>query len=165
MSNEIVAEGKVVGFHYTLRGDSGEVIDSSSGREPLYYIHGAGHIVSGLEKTLTGKKIGQSLKVIVEPVDGYGERHEQGVQKVPKTAFAAEVDVEVGMQFGAEGPNGEAVPVWVTAVSSDTITVDFNHPLAGQRLHFDVELLSIRDSTDEERTHGHVHGPGGHHHH
>jgi FKBP-type peptidyl-prolyl cis-trans isomerase SlyD len=164
MGTDVVAAGKVVGFHYTLHSDSGELIDSSDGHEPLFYIHGGGNIVTGLENALTGRKVGESLKVVVEPAEGYGERHEQGVQRVPRDAFPADLEIEVGLQFGAEGPNGEAVPVWVTAVAADAVTVDFNHPLAGQRLHFQVQLHSVRETTAEERSHGHVHGPGGHHH-
>jgi FKBP-type peptidyl-prolyl cis-trans isomerase SlyD len=165
MSTDVITTGKVVGFHYTLRNDAGEILDSSNGAEPLHYLHGGGNIVPGLENALHGKSAGESLKVTVAPGDGYGERHEAGVHRVPRDQFPPNVQIEVGMQFGTEGPDGEAVPVWVAAVDADAVTIDFNHPLAGQSLHFDVQLISVRDATDEEKAHGHPHGPGGHHHH
>ncbi len=165
MSTDVVSAGKVIGFHYTLRNDAGEVIDSSAGADPLHYLHGAGNIVPGLESELLGKKIGEAFQVIVAAADGYGERFEEGVHEVPRGQFPPEVEIEVGMQFGTEGPDGNPVPVWVADVTEDTVTIDFNHPLAGARLHFDIELVSMRDASSEEIAHGHPHGPGGHHHH
>ncbi len=164
MASDVVAAGKVVGFHYTLRNDSGAVVDSSQGGEALSYLHGAGNIVPGLENALTGKKIGDQLKVKVSPSEGYGERFEEGVQQIPRDQFPPGIDIQVGMQFGAEGPDGSPVPVWVIGIAPDTVTIDFNHPMAGQNLNFEVAIASVRDASPEEMQHGHPHGPGGHHH-
>lgn len=153
---------KVVTLEYTLTDQSGEVLDSSKDSEPLVYLHGSGHIIPGLEGALTGKQEGESLQVTVEPADAYGDRDETLMQKLPKDRFGGE-DLEVGMQFQARGPEG---PVLLTIVDVDDedVTVDANHPLAGRVLSFDVTVLNVRDATLEELTHGHVHGPGGHHH-
>ena len=155
-----IADRSVASIHYTLTNDSGDVIDSSRGREPLAYLHGAGNIVPGLEKALAGRKTGDTLKVDVEPQQGYGPRHEQMVQSLPKSAFPGAPEIAPGMQFHATGPQGQVL-VTVTAVDGDTVTVDGNHPLAGQVLHFDVEVTDVREATAEELTHGHVHGTGG----
>ncbi len=159
-----IAEQKVVSIHYTLTDDSGTVIDSSAGSDPLAYLHGFGNIVPGLENALAGKSQGDKMKVSVSPDDGYGARDDRLVQEVPKSAFKGVENVAPGMQFQAQGPQGSRLVV-VTAVGGDTVTVDANHPLAGQTLHFEVEIAEVRDATAEELEHGHVHGPGGHHHH
>jgi FKBP-type peptidyl-prolyl cis-trans isomerase SlyD len=164
MSDKIEA-GKVVGFHYTLKNDAGEVLDSSSGGEPLQYLHGAGNIVPGLETELTGKAVGDDLSVTVQPADGYGERDEQMVHHVAKAQFPDGMEIEVGMQFGMYGPGGQPIPVWVTAIEGDTVTIDMNHPLAGSKLHFQVKITSVREATAEEQQHGHPHGPDGGHSH
>jgi FKBP-type peptidyl-prolyl cis-trans isomerase SlyD len=160
-----IAAGKVVSIHYTLKDDDGDVIDSSSGGNPLDYLHGSSNIVPGLEQALAGKGIGEKLTVAVAPGEGYGDRDERGVQVVPRDAFPAEMDIEEGMQLAVESPQGEEVPIWITAIEGDQITVDMNHPLAGVTLHFSVEIVGIRDASAEEVEHGHPHGPGGHHHH
>lgn len=159
-----IAAGKVVGFHYTLRNDAGEVVDSSDGVDPLTYMHGAGSIVPGLENALAGKTEGDAFTVVVPPTEGYGVRNEGMVHEVPRSQFPPDVEIEAGMQFGAQGPDGQAVPVWVAAVTDEAVTVDFNHPLAGQQLHFEITVASVRDATAEEVEHGHAHGPGGHDH-
>lgn len=158
-----IAERHVAYFHYTLTNDAGETLDSSAGREPLPYLHGSGNIVPGLEKALAGKKAGDKLKVDVVPEEGYGPRVEALVQVVPKSAFDGVADLKPGMQFQAESNMGP-VSVVVTHVSGDNVTVDGNHPLAGQTLHFEVEITEVREATTEEVLHGHVHGAGGHHH-
>lgn len=155
-----IADHCVVSFHYTLTDDAGAVIDSSSGREPLAYLHGAGNIVPGLEEALGGRAAGDRFKVAVAPEEGYGVHHEGLVQQVPAAAFAGVDSIEVGMEFHAQGPQGP-LAVTVTAVDGDTVTIDGNHPLAGKTLHFEIEVTSVRASTEEERMHGHVHGPGG----
>jgi FKBP-type peptidyl-prolyl cis-trans isomerase SlyD len=160
----VIATGKVVGFHYTLTNDHGEVLDSSAGSTPLMYLHGSGNIVPGLEDALVGRGPGDNLKVVVQPEDGYGEKHGPGPQPVPRDAFPAGMAVEPGMQFAVEGPDGNPIPVWVTSVEDNAVHIDVNHPLAGSRLHFEVDVVSIRDATDAEREHGHPHGAGGHHH-
>ncbi|AWV06539.1 FKBP-type peptidyl-prolyl cis-trans isomerase [Marilutibacter maris] len=157
-----IADRRVASFHYTLTDDAGQVIDSSSGRDPLSYLHGAGNIVAGLEKALAGKQAGDKLKVDVAPEEGYGVRHDGLVQQVPREAFQGIDNVQPGMQFQAQTGNGPLL-VTVTEVGEGTITVDGNHPLAGKTLHFDVEITEVRDATEDEQQHGHTHGAGGEH--
>jgi FKBP-type peptidyl-prolyl cis-trans isomerase SlyD len=159
-----IGEDKVVSIHYTLTDSGGSVLDSSSGNEPLLYLHGAGNIIPGLESALEGKVSGDKLSVTVEPEQGYGTRDERLVQAVPRSAFKGVEQLAPGMQFQAQGPQGTRLVV-ITQVTSDIVTVDANHPLAGQTLHFEVEVTEVREATSEELEHGHVHGPGGHHHH
>ncbi len=158
-----ISDKKVVSIHYTLTNDAGEVIDSSEGREPLPYLAGAGNIIPGLENALEGKSAGDKLDVRVAPEEGYGERHEQMIQEVPRSAFDGVDDIQVGMHFQAQSDHGP-VSVVVTALTDETVTVDGNHPLAGENLNFAVEVMDVRDATEEELEHGHVHGPGGHQH-
>ncbi|WP_284892728.1 FKBP-type peptidyl-prolyl cis-trans isomerase [Cobetia amphilecti] len=155
-----IAQNAVVSFHYTLTNNEGEVLDSSEGREPLAYIHGAGNIVPGLEKELDGKTPGDELKVAVSPEEGYGEVQEALVQEVPREAFQGVEDIEAGMQFQAQTQGGPLM-VTVTKVEGDTVTVDGNHPLAGETLNFDVQITNVREASAEELEHGHVHGEGG----
>jgi FKBP-type peptidyl-prolyl cis-trans isomerase SlyD len=159
-----IGEDKVVSIHYTLTDSGGSVLDSSSGNEPLLYLHGAGNIIPGLESALEGKVSGDKLSVTVEPEQGYGTRDERLVQAVPRSAFKGVEQLAPGMQFQAQGPQGTRLVV-ITQVTSDIVTVDANHPLAGQTLHFEVEVTEVREATSEELEHGQVHGPGGHHHH
>lgn len=154
---------RVVSIHYTLTNDEGEVLDSSRGRDPLEYLEGAQNIIPGLESALISLVSGDSKKVSIQPQDAYGDHSEELVQDVPLEAFQGVEKVEAGMQFHAQTEAGPR-PVMVTAVSDTHATVDANHPLAGQTLHFDVEIMSIRDASEEELAHGHVHGPDGHHH-
>jgi FKBP-type peptidyl-prolyl cis-trans isomerase SlyD len=158
-----IADQRVVSIHYTLTNASGKVIDSSQGNEPLTYLHGGGNIIPGLEKALVGKKAGDKLAVNVPPAEGYGERSDSLVQQVPRRAFQGVKDIKPGMSFQADGPQGP-MQVTVTRVAGDMVTVDSNHPLAGEHLKFDVEITEVRAATPEEMKHGHVHGPGGHHH-
>ena len=156
-----VENGKVVSFHYTLTNAQGEVLDQSQ-EHPMPYLHGAGNIIPGLEKELAGKKVGDKLTVNVPAAEAYGEYHEQLVNDVPREAFQGVDQIEPGMQFQANTPEGVQV-ITVKAVSGETVTVDANHPLAGQDLNFDVEIVEVREATEEESAHGHVHGVGGHH--
>lgn len=156
-----IAERCVASFHYTLTNAEGEVIDSSSGRGPLTYLHGAGNIVPGLEKAMAGKAVGDRFEVVVDAEEGYGPRHAGLVQVVPRVAFQGVDAIEPGMQFHAQGPQGPMAVV-VTRVDTDEVTVDGNHPLAGVALHFAIEITEVRDATVEEVVHGHVHGEGGH---
>lgn len=158
-----IADQRVVVMHYTLTNSQGEVLDSSQGNEPLTYLHGAGNIIPGLEKALVGKQAGDKLTVQVQPAEGYGERRAELVQQVPKRAFQGVNDIKPGMSFQAQGQHGP-MRVMVTHVVGDMVTVDGNHPLAGEVLNFDVEVAEVRAATAEEMQHGHVHGPGGHHH-
>lgn len=151
-----VSDNKVVSIHYTLCNAAGDVLDSSVGEEPLPYLHGAGNIVAGLEDALLEKNVGDKLDVTVPPELGYGEKHEEMIQKVPTENFEGIDNIEIGMQFMAEAPWGQQ-PVTVMAVEDDGITIDGNHPLAGETLHFNVEVVEIREATEEEIEHGHVH--------
>ncbi len=151
-----VAENKVVGMHYTVKDDEGQVLDTSEGRDALVYLHGSGSIVPGLESALTGKETGEEVTVTLEPSQAYGERNEQLVQEVPKTAFEGVDDLEVGMRFQAQTSEGP-MPIRIAQIQDDKVTVDANHELAGKRLHFDVSIESIRDATQEEIDHGHAH--------
>ncbi|MDQ3036319.1 MAG: peptidylprolyl isomerase [Myxococcota bacterium] len=160
-----IAADKVVGIHYTLKNAAGEVVDSSSGSDPLFYLHGHDNIVPGLERKLTGRNVGEKLEVVVQPADGYGERDTRGEQQVPREAFPADVSLEEGMQLALRDPSGAVVPLWINKVENDLVHVDLNHPLAGEVLTFDVEVVSVREPTPEELEHGHPHGPDGEHHH
>lgn len=159
-----IADRTVASFNYTLTNDAGEVLDSSEGREPLSYLHGKGNIVPGLEKEMTGKKVGDKFSVKVKPEEGYGVHNPALVQVVPRDAFRGVDNLEAGMQFRAESDRGPMMVV-VTAVEGDKVTVDGNHPLAGENLNFAIEITEVREASVEEVLHGHVHGPGGHHHH
>ena len=154
-----ISKHKVASIHYTLRNTAGEIIDSSIGHEPLTYLHGAGNLIPGMEEGLEGKVKGNKLELTISPEKGYGTKRPELVQQVPRASFPNQT-VEVGMQFQT---NRGAV-VTVTHVGLDSVTVDGNHPLAGEELRFAVEVMEVRNATAEETEHGHVHGPGGHHH-
>lgn len=157
-----ISKHKVVTMDYTLRDTEGTVIDSSEGQEPLAYIHGTGNIIPGLEQALEGKQAGDSLSVSIAPDEAYGDRDESLLQVVPRNLFDVP-DVESGMQFQTQSESGPQI-VTVVAVTEEEVTVDANHPLAGITLNFDVEVVDVRDATEDELSHGHVHGPGGHQH-
>jgi FKBP-type peptidyl-prolyl cis-trans isomerase SlyD len=154
-----IAKHKVASIHYTLTNNEGEILDTSKGREALHYIHGIGNLIPGMEEGLEGKVKGDKFDIKVTPEKGYGKKEAEMIQKVPRSAFGAQV-VEVGMQFQTD--NGQTVTV--TDVGLNEVTVDGNHPLADVHLNFDVEIMDVRNATTEEIEHGHVHGPGGHHH-
>lgn len=158
-----IAKHKVVAIDYTLTGPDGAVLDSSEGREPLAYLHGGGNIIAGLESELEGKTKGDSLDVTVAPADGYGERNEALIQQVPRSMFEGVDKIEPGMRFNAMSDAGPRVVV-VTAVDDDGVTIDGNHSLAGMELHFAVTVMDVREASEEELEHGHVHGAGGHQH-
>lgn len=155
-----ITKDKVAAIDYTLTSDQGEVIDTSSGRGPLEYMHGQGNIIPGLENALEGKAQGDSLKVSIAPADGYGEYNPKLVQPVPRSNFGSIEKIEVGMQFQARTPGGVHV-VRVVKVDPENVTVDANHPLAGKTLHFDVKVVSVRDARPEELEHQHVCNSGG----
>ena len=158
-----IAENKVAIIDYTLTDNDGEMIDSSEGAGPLAYLHGAGNIVEGLEEALIGKEAGDKVKASIGPEKAYGERHEDMKQDVPKELFGGVENIEVGMQFQSETDEGPVL-VTVMAISEEMVTVDGNHPLAGVHLNFDVTVREVREPTEEELEHGHVHGEGGHQH-
>lgn len=153
----LIGENLVVRMHYTLTNSDGEVLDSSSGSDPLAYLHGAGNIIPGLERELTGKVTGDKVNVVVAPADGYGEVQQELFQVVPREAFQGIDTIEPGMNFQAQGEGGQVQSIVVAKVDGDEVTVDANHPLAGVQLHFDVEIVEVRDATEEELAHGHVH--------
>jgi len=155
-------ENPVVSIHYTLTNKAGEQLDSSIGAEPLTYLHGAGNIIPGLENALADKTVGDKLTVTIEPEEAYGERNEEHIQTVPRDMFQGIDNIEVGMQFQADSSNGPAV-VTITAVEGDQVSIDGNHPLAGEQLTFDVEIMDIRSATETEMEHGHIHGEGCNH--
>jgi FKBP-type peptidyl-prolyl cis-trans isomerase SlyD len=157
-----IANGNVVGIDYSLHLGDGRVVDASAPGQPLTYLHGEGQIVPGLESALEGLDVGERRQVVVAPGDGYGEHDPRGVQEVPRAAFPPGFEPQVGMELTAEGPDGEAVPFAVREVRPDSVLIDLNHPLAGKTLHFDVTVRDVRAATDEERAHGHAHGPDGH---
>lgn len=168
VSLEVVEADKVILIHYTLTDDEGTVLDSSRDEEgePLPYLHGHQNIVPGLEAGLDGKKVGDKLVVDVAPEDGYGVRHDEPPQPVPREAFPEGVELEPEMSFFVEAPNGQPVQVFVASVEDDVVFLDTNHPLAGKTLHFDVEIVGVREPHPSELEHGHPHGiEGGEHHH
>ena len=158
-----IAADRVVLIHYTLKDEGGAVLDSSAGGEPLAYIQGHGNLVPGLERALEGKQGGHTLAVTIAPADAYGARDEALVQRVPKRSLQGSGEIRKGMQFQARTETGMRV-FTVTGIAGDMVSLDGNHPLADQTLHFDVEVVSVREATTEELEHGHVHGVGGHHH-
>jgi len=152
----MIGKNAVVSINYTLTNDAGEVMDTSEGREPLTYLHGANNLIPGLEKEMEGKTTGQNFKVTIPPAEAYGESNPELIQTLSKEMFKGVDKVEPGMGFTAQGPQGEQHIV-VTAVDGDQVTIDANHPMAGKTLHFAVEIVNVRDASEEEIEHGHVH--------
>jgi len=159
-----IKKHSVVTMDYTLRDDENSIIDSSGDSGPFPYIHGAGGIIPGLESAMEGKKVGDKIKVRIPPEEGYGEREESLLQSVPRDNFQGIDDISVGMQFQTPTEDGSQQVVTVITVDDEQVTVDGNHPLAGVPLNFEVTVVEIRDASEEELEHGHVHGPGGHEH-
>ncbi|MDG4867359.1 peptidylprolyl isomerase [Guyparkeria sp. 1SP6A2] len=158
-----VQNDHVVSIDYTLKNDAGEVMDSSEQTGPLAYLHGQQNIIPGLEKALDDKSVGDSFTVSIEPAEAYGERNEEMIQTVPRSMFQGVDEIEPGMRFQAQTEGGVTV-VTIKEVNGDEITLDGNHELAGETLHFDVEVKDVRPASAEELEHGHVHGPEGHEH-
>ena len=144
-------------MNYTLKNDQGMVLDTSENREPLSFIVGSGMIIPGLEKELHGKEKGDTVSVTVEPKDGYGEYDPNQTVTVSKNQFAEGTEIKQGMTVQAQREDGQIQLLTIKEVVDDTITLDANHPLAGQTLHFDVQIEDIREATEEEIEHGHVH--------
>lgn len=148
---------------YTVKDDEGNLIDTSSGQEPLAFILGMGNIIPGLEKAFVGKQKGDAFVIRVKPEEGYGERDDSLVEIVPRAQFGGIKDLRVGMQLQAQ-TDEDMMVVTVVKITDKEVTVDANHPLAGKILNFDVKVVEVRGATSEELTHGHVHGLGGHNH-
>ena len=159
-----VADHKVVSFHYTLSSADGEQLESSREREPMHYLHGAGNIIPGLEKAMEGRAEGDRFEVDVPPEEAYGEWSEGRIQRISAKHVKHVKKLQPGQVLTLNTEQGP-VHVRVLKVGRFNIDVDANHPLAGQQLHFDIEITGVRDATPEEVDHGHVHGPGGAHHH
>lgn len=159
-----IADDHVVTIHYTLKDESGEIVDSSEGMDPLVYLQGAENIVPGLEQALVGKQVGDKLSVTVQPKDGYGELIPELCQVVSIDMFQGVDELEIGQMFETESAEGYPMIVTITEISEGNVTIDANHPLAGQVLNFAVEVVDVREASEEELEHGHVHGEGCHHH-
>jgi FKBP-type peptidyl-prolyl cis-trans isomerase SlyD len=152
-----IADRCVVSIHYTLTNDRGEELDSSRGADPLTYLHGVGALISGLERELVGLVAGDDRRVVVQPEDGYGLVDERLIQEIPLDALAGIDGLEVGMHLQSRSPDGRIQNLVVDAIGDATATLNANHPLAGEVLHFDVRVENVREATAEEVAHGHVH--------
>ena len=158
-----VSDGLAVGLEYTLRLDNGETIDSSAGRGPLDFLQGEGQIIPGLEQALYGMVVGEEKSVVVQPEDGYGRRDSTALQQIPLDSFPSDVNPEPGMALELVDESGQSMLAFVAEVDPDYVLIDMNHPLAGETLHFDVRIATLRAATSEELEHGHVHGHGQEH--
>ena len=158
-----ITDNKVVQMHYELKNDQGQVLDSSKGKDPMAYIHGKGNIIPGLEKELLNKTKGDKINTVVGPAEAYGIKDDQKIIKVAKKQFQGDSALEIGMQIQGE-TQGKMEVGTVEKIEGEEVTLNFNHPLAGETLHFDVEVVEVRDATEEDLSHGHVHGVGGHDH-
>ena len=158
-----LTKDKVGTINYTLKDKDGEVIDETQDGS-FAYLHGARNIIPGLENELEGKEVGYKNSVVIEPKDAYGERNLEQIQRVPLSMFPDDAEIQEGMQFEAQSEDGIPIVVTVTAIDAGEVIVDGNHPLAGIQLYFDIEVIDVRDASEEELEHGHVHGPGGHEH-
>jgi FKBP-type peptidyl-prolyl cis-trans isomerase SlyD len=159
----IIGDDSVVSFHYTLRDDTGSINESSAGGEPIVYLHGRNAIVPGLERELAGKKAGDKFTATVKPEDGYGERDENAVQRVPRKYIVNRDPLEAGQMVIVNTRDGGR-QARVVKVGHFNVDLDLNHPLAGRTLTFDIEVVGVRAATEEELAHGHAHGPDGHGH-
>jgi FKBP-type peptidyl-prolyl cis-trans isomerase SlyD len=160
-----IEANKVVTMNFTLTDENGNVLDSTDSGGPFLYISGTGMVLPKLEEAVSGMIIGTKKQLKLEAKDGYGEYNDDAVRAVGKENFPEDFILEAGMEYMASNPDDVQMPFIITNVEDETVTVDFNHPLAGKNLHFDLELLDVRNATAEELNHGHVHGAGGHHHH
>jgi FKBP-type peptidyl-prolyl cis-trans isomerase SlyD len=156
----IVADKKVVSFHYTLTNTQGVELESTRDRQPMSYLHGARNIIPGLESALSGKAAGDRFQVTLEPGEAYGERKPGNIQRIPAKHFRDARQLQPGQAVSIQTRRGP-VQASVVKVGRFNVDVDANHPLAGQTLTFDVEVTAVRDATGEELSHGHVHGAGG----
>lgn len=158
-----IESNSVVTLHYTLKDNEGNVIDQSEDGSFLY-LHGAMNIIPGLENALAGKSSGDEFSVKIPPEEGYGVKDAERIQEVPKEMFDTSDEIQVGVQFHAQSPDGGAVVVTVIEIKDDVVVIDGNHALAGMDLNFAVKIVDVREASEEEISHGHVHGPHGHAH-
>ncbi|MFN7965128.1 MAG: peptidylprolyl isomerase [Acidobacteriota bacterium] len=160
-----IADRSVVALHFTLFNQGGETLDTTIGNDPIVYLHGFGQFIPGLETALQGRRAGDKFVVTVSPEEGFGTREGEGPKPYPRDAFPPDLELEPGMEFTVgDDDDGDPLIVWVTEVTADEVFVDINHPLAGETLTFDVEVLSVRPATRQELEHGHAHGHHGHNH-
>ncbi|MEQ9322418.1 MAG: FKBP-type peptidyl-prolyl cis-trans isomerase [Polyangiaceae bacterium] len=156
--SDVIADGMIVGYRFEMaRADDGEVIGHTDEDDVSYYLHGAENIPPGLEKALTGKKVGDKFEVVVAPEEAFGEKEDVEPLAVPLDQVEEADDIEVGANVMVESPDGEVHMLFVAGVDDDNMYLDPNHPLAGVRLKFDVEILSVRAATQLEKDHGHPH--------
>ena len=162
MSKDLVQKDVVVSMEYSLHVD-GEEIDSSKGQDPLQFLVGHGNIISGLEREMMGMKVGDSKDVVVQPADGYGEYDDEAYMDVPRGEFPQDMPVEAGLELSVRDDQGQSRYARIDSIEGDVVTLNFNHPLAGDELHFNVKIVELREPTSEELEHGHVHQDGHHH--
>jgi FKBP-type peptidyl-prolyl cis-trans isomerase SlyD len=161
----MIKKDSVVNLSYSLKNSKGEELDKSDQSQPFAYLHGMGQVVPGLEKALEGLVVGDKKEVTVPPAEGYGDYVPTLKTQVERSNFPKDVDIKPGMQFEAEDEGKQRIIFEVISLEGDKINIDGNHPLAGETLHFSVEVTGIREATQEELSHGHAHGEGGAHHH
>jgi len=164
MAPNKIQDGLVVSVQYTLKLDDGEIIDESTADDPLLYLHGADNIIPGLERALAGMAVNETKHVMVAPVDAYGDYDEDALESFPLDFFPKDLELEPGLMLDMSDENGNLFEATIVDISEDEVLVDFNHPLAGETLHFDIKVLALRDATPEELAHGHPHLPGTHEH-
>lgn len=160
-SGSRVGDGKVVVIHFTLTRDDGKVVESTRGKAPLAYLHGRNNIIDGMERALADQPVGAHLQVDLPPEDAFGARTSKGAQAVPRRELPKDLELFVGRPLDLPGSDGQTVRLWVTRIQGSKVWLDVDHPLAGETLHFDVEVLHVRDPYPEELEHGHAHGPDG----
>ena len=162
MGTDTVQDGVVVSMEYTLHVD-GEQLDTSEGQGPLQFLVGYGNVIAGLESEMMGMKVGDSKDVVVQPENGYGEFDDEAFMNVPKKDFPKDMPLEVDAELTVRDEEGHARYARVDSIEGDTVRLDFNHPLSGAELHFKVKVVALREPSDEELEHGHVHEEGHHH--
>lgn len=158
-----IGANKVVTIHYTLKDESGNQLDTTQGSQPFSFLSGFDQIIPKLEDEINTMLIGGKKNVLIAAEDAYGAYREDLVHYVKKANFPDDVELEIGMQFVTNSPDGTQMPFVIKEIDGENITIDFNHPLAGKNLDFEIELVDVRDATEEELAHGHVHGPHSHH--
>jgi FKBP-type peptidyl-prolyl cis-trans isomerase SlyD len=156
---------RVIKFNYTLRDEQGNILDSTEKSGALSFLTGSGQIIPKLEEELSVMLIGSKKNIHIDAEDAYGEYESEAIQTVKRTEFPEDMNLEVGQSYYANTPDGGQMPFLIKEIKDGEIIIDFNHPLAGVNLDFDVHLLDVRDATQEEISHGHAHGAEGHHHH
>lgn len=160
----VIDKDMVAAVHYTGTFPDGEVFDSSIDRDPLQFLVGHSQMIPGFEEEMMGAAVGEKREFTLTPDRAYGEKDDEAIQQVPRDQFPPEMPLEVGEMGAAQTEQGQQMPFTITDISDDIVTVDFNHQMAGKTLRFSVEVVDVRAAAAEEMSHGHVHGPGGHHH-